>query len=375
LILATHRLTGSRVLVQLAFEETESNRNHGGRRRGVQLEEILTAQGFDLAPLPEDQPPHRLATLFWGLRAYLELGWFSPLCLDSLRCAGASYRRFQRAARRHHPVESFLLEGTGDAALMMVQAAKRAGIKAIVIPANVESLATYTDVFTHRIGIMRRLAQDMKYLRMADAVFCISMEEEWLLRILGANAFFLPYWPASALKSKLEKIRLNRAAVSPRDFLLLGSVLNQPTRRGFETLYRHLQACPRLAVKIHVAGFGTETLRDQFTDERFILHGAVTDEELDDLLTRCRALLLLQPPSSGMLTRVLEAWYAGIPIIGNGPALKGYRLVPGMYCFETAPELAALLVRDLPRVTPPPPEIDENLGPAIARLGELLKTG
>jgi hypothetical protein len=46
-----------------------------------------------------------------------------------------------------------------------------------------------------------------------------------------------------------------------------------------------------------------------------------------------------------------------------------------MYCFETAPELAALLVRDLPRVTPPPPEIDENLGPAIARLGELLKTG
>jgi hypothetical protein len=58
--------------------------------------------------------------------------------------------------------------------------------------------------------------------------------------------------------------------------------------------------------------------------EKLIVHGEVSDGQLADFQRRCLAQILVHPASSGMLTRLVDASIAGIPIIGNWMGLRSY---------------------------------------------------
>jgi hypothetical protein len=50
----------------------------------------------------------------------------------------------------------------------------------------------------------------------------------------------------------------------------------------------------------------------------------VSDAQLEPLYRSCSAQLIVHPATSGMLTRVVDAALAGIPVVGNTMALKSY---------------------------------------------------
>lgn len=338
----------------LAFEDPALK--HGGRHRSEQLEEIFAGAGWSLEDLPDRRPGFRLLTLLWGVAAYLRTFFFRPFGVEALRGAGADYYRLTKVLRERPQIKTLVLEGTGGTALLMVPIARRHGVRVLVVPQNIESLAPY-DWFTHRLEISARFRQELRLLQGVSGAFCISTEEEWLLRLFGLPAFFLPYRPPARTAAHLAELRTRRRESAKQGFLILGSAINQPTRQGMRSFYRLLtQELADLPVLIHVAGYGTEQLRDEFTDPRVVLHGTVSDSQLDELLVRAEGMLLMQAPTTGFLTRVIEARCAGIPIIGNADAVKGLRELDGLRAYSQAQDLRQLLTvgRQVPSVPAEP---------------------
>ena len=317
----------------------------------------MSQAGWVLEDLPEQRPRFRLLTLLWGIAAYCQLAFFRPLCIESLRGAGTYYYAIAKTLSLYPKIRTLLIEGTGDTALLMVRAARRRNVRVIVVPQNLEALAPYEQIFTHRISIAARFRQELHLLQGIEAAFCISTEEEWLLRVFGLPAFYLPYRPAGTIAARLLTARENRSPLTNFGFLLLGSITNQPTLRGFRAFYRLLTLeLGDLPVKIHVAGHGTERLREEFVDPRVVLHGTVTNAQLDDLMSKAEGLLIMQVPTSGYLTRVIEARYIGLPIIGNADAIKGLRELDGIQVYYQADDLRRLLIgpRAAPAIPPEP---------------------
>ncbi|MBE7157032.1 MAG: glycosyltransferase [Rhodospirillales bacterium] len=350
--IARHLGTNQEALLFLAFENRTLQ--HGGRHRSEQLEEIFAGAGWTLEDLPDLRPGQRLLTLLWGIAACLRVFFFRPFGIETLRGAGVEYYRLTRTLRAHPRIKVLVVEGTGGTSLLMVPIARRHGIRVLVVPQNIESLAPY-DWFTHRLEKSARFRQETRLLQRVDGAFCISTEEEWLLRLFDVPAFYLPYRPPREIAQRLLALRERRRASVKSGFLVLGTASNQPTLKGLRALYRMLtQEMSDLPVTIHIAGRDTETLRGEFSDPRVVLHGTVSDAALDELMVQATGLLVMQAPTTGFLTRVVEACYAGVPIIGNADAVKGWRELSGVHAFYRAGDLERLLAAPLSEPAVPP---------------------
>jgi len=105
------------------------------------------------------------------------------------------------------------------------------------------------------------------------------------------------------------------------------------------------------AASIVIAGYGTERLRMAFERIGARVVGTVSEEELDALQLDARALLVHYVPAPGALTRIPEALIAGIPVVANRHAARGFESIPGVHVYDSPEELVELLAADLP--TPP----------------------
>lgn len=159
--------------------------------------------------------------------------------------------------------------------------------------------------------------EEISWLSKCDAVFTISREENWLLRIFGINSFF--YHTIQITKKKnsfypLEK-REKKINVREKIILLLGSAANFPTNMGIRQLIGFwLNSKEKLSnIHLHIAGYGTEVFYEEIKDVSSIfLHGSVSEEKLDDLLTNASVAIINQKVSSGALTKIPEYLLAGI---------------------------------------------------------------
>jgi hypothetical protein len=86
----------------------------------------------------------------------------------------------------------------------------------------------------------------------------------------------------------------------------------------------------------------------------------VSERDLDALQRDARALLVHYVPAPGALTRIPEALIAGIPVVANRHAARGYETVSGVHVYDTAEELAELLAADLPAPAMPTPPAAEG---------------
>lgn len=317
-----------RFIVSLICRDHE--KASGGCNRSRQLLEILRGGGWRLEPI--EYPPlpvSRLATLRAGLAAVWKYGPLQPFGVESLRAQGLGALRVEHFHGRYRDLQGVILEGTGYGALASVAAWKACGLRTVLVPANIESLAPNSGSWTHRgLDVTNRFAHERRWWGLADAIFTISVEEAWWLKLHGIEAQHLPYFPAPGHRERLERIRRGRLPNRETGLLWLADFRNPANLSGIRPALRWLAKHTPRGMPVLVVGRGTEFLqRDLFRDlpQPLRILGEKSEDELEQLQCRCLAQMIVHPATSGMLTRVVDAAVAGIPIVGNAMALKSYR--------------------------------------------------
>jgi hypothetical protein len=162
---------------------------------------------------------------------------------------------------------------------------------------------------------------------MADAIFPISMEEAWWLQLHGIQAEPLPYFPAPGREQELARIAAERQPDAGTGWLWLADFRNSANRAGVPLTLQWLDRCLQSPKQLLIAGRGCDWLQQNYGSHLppyARLLGEVSDGKLQQLYRQCTAQLIVHPATSGMLTRVVDAALAGIPIVGNSMAFKSY---------------------------------------------------
>jgi glycosyltransferase involved in cell wall biosynthesis len=250
----------------------------------------------------------------------------------------------------------------------MPYVAKDRGHKIVSLPHNFDSLAGADFNPLNRKKNLDLLSNEIKHLAQADRVFCISREEQWFLRLCGVDSDYLPYYPPTSVVCNLLQIReartksyndYNSDSKKTKQFLILGTYSNPPTRLGILELVKKLKNIEKnCSFEIQIAGFGTENLKNEIDNSsRFKILGTLSNKELIDVMIKTSAVLLYQSYGLGSLTKIPEMLIAGIPIIANSIASRSYFDYNGIFIYENNQELAELIFNEnfcLPKLPPPP---------------------
>lgn len=302
----------------------------GGCNRSLQIYEIFIRNGWILKPINHSiyQSSVPLKTVFKAFTSISRDGPFLPFSVDSIRAQGRSNYMVRALLDDYPSVKGVVMEGTGYGVLSSLPEWKLAGKKIILVPHNIESLAANLDVWTHKnLSIAQRFQYEQKWLAIADAIFTISIEEAWWLELHGLRSSFLPYYPPVKRKSMLETVRKNRTPDNNIGWLYISDFNNPPNRLGAQLMLDWLKTVPNPPNSLTIAGRGCDWFSSRYASSlpnycTFV--GEISDEKLFSLYCRCTAQLIIHPPTSGMLTRVIDAALAGIPVVGNLMALKSY---------------------------------------------------
>lgn len=346
------------MIVRFSVYNTPDPWGDGGARRTVQIGECLAAAGTPPAFIPPPPAGRRLQ----GLASLLgELGFMRrhrlPIALNGefLFTAGNDLRYFRDCLRRLPPRSLLLWESTHSRFAALPFLAKEYGHRVIALPHNLESLVPSNRSFVTAKVAPDWLPEELQALAACDRVFAISREDQWLLRLHGIAADYLPYRPPAAVAAAMTEIRtLRQAGVPGRDLLLLGTVGNPPTYLGMKDRLAFFAAHADSFDTLHVAGYGTERLRDAVPDSMAaVLHGGIDNDRLHALMRSTRAAIIHQVPSTGALTRIPELLLAGIPVLANVDAARSYFNQPGVHVYENDLQLLALLAGPLGPVAQP----------------------
>jgi glycosyltransferase involved in cell wall biosynthesis len=146
--------------------------------------------------------------------------------------------------------------------------------------------------------------------------------------------------------------------------LILGTATNIPTLKGMQALLKRAPDLVAAAkgLQIVVLGYGTEILAP-LVEARGLpitIMGGVSEEVLNKYLLRTKVNLAYQEGTTGMLTRIQELLYCGIPIIANNIAARSYHNLPGVHVTESIDEMLNVLA-SFQSFDFPPPETPEKL--------------
>jgi hypothetical protein len=344
---------------------------HGGNRRSAQIAELIDFAGYSISDIDVNIKTSLWSRFIQGInftnKYHLEIQPFYKF-----GACGLPYQIYKKALLEHTGIKLLLWEATREVYLAAPQIAREKQFKVLALPHNLESLvAGQVDPFSNK-GLPDSFENEIRQLSLCDEIFCISREEQWLLNLRGIHADFLPYYPPKIILDQLLAIRNLRKDVSGKSFLLLGTVRNQPTLEGYVELIQWLtKVMAGVDVKIDVAGYGTEQLKEICENSNINFHGTVSTEELEDLLINTKGVIVHQKSGVGALTRIPEMLIAGIPVIANGTSCRSAFSYLGVHCYDSQSELADFLQQNLeiPEVPHPPLQAEKRL---IDRIRELV---
>ena len=233
----------------------------------------------------------------------------------------------------------FSWENTNDQDMLYLM--KQTGNKVIGFPHNIESLVNENS--------SQKLQREIENLKLCDLVFAISKEETWLLRLMGVNAHYLPYYPPREVMTFLEEIRRkrdSRVANNIKHFLILGSATNLPTQKGMISIIDYITK-KDFNFKISVAGYRTEILK-QPSNPNVDFLGTLSLSDFGEQLVKTDAILIFQPPTSGALTRIPEMLIAGVPVFVNFDASRNYHNVEDVVLYHSFDDLFSKLDNFIP---------------------------
>ena len=320
----------------------------GGSKRSAQIEELLKSGSLKYENndflLPKGLSKFQLFRLSIRAIRFIRknIGWKSYPSLKSRIGAIKHFAlRIPVIIDKYNGKNAcFVWESTVSGNYSYPYLMKAAGAKVIAVPHNLESVVpTQKDSQTGAVA-PKWFYNEVERLKKCDAVFAISKEETWILRLFGVNAYYLPYYPPQEAFDYLLQIREKRAAREDNDekkFLLLGSATNVPTQNGMQSMIDAVSSDKR-QFSVAVAGYGTDSLRiADNSDVKFL--GALSSEQLETALVETDAVLIYQPPTSGALTRISEMLVAGVPVFVNFNAARDYHNVEDVNVYESFDDL------------------------------------
>lgn len=332
-------------ILQDSFFEQDAH-GHGGDRRTLQIAELIHSAGFSTKENKKFQVT-RLRKYLAGFYFLSRHPFKLPLAYRTIGIYGQQFLNYQQILKNHSSTKLFIWEATIDYLAPCI--VKAAGYKILALPHNLESLVLSHSAALNLKPLLARFENEIKALAQSDSVFCISREEQWLLKLCGINADFLPYYPAQSILANLLKLRDQRATTTKTRFLIVGTALNPPTLLGMiEQLQWLKNIRAEIEFDVDIAGYGTEQLKEHCDHPSFNLLGEIDPEKLNHLMLGAKAVLVHQRAGVGALTRIPEMIVAGIPVIANSNTCRSAFEYSGVYCYDSQPELAELLCRLLP---------------------------
>lgn len=336
--------------------------DNGGARRVAQVLQLL--EGYELEFVTSLVRPKSagkrnssgaVSLLSMAVQAVIRGSYrkYSPEFANWIFFSRRLARRWTRALCNRNNIRLIIVDDPIFFA-PLVQALHNRNIPILAHCHNIETLSRSQVQQSHQVQL---LGEELELLRLCRAAITISREETFLLRNLGMKPVYLSYYPPKSVEWRLRTVREIRTGMAKRDFLLLGSAGNAPTRKGMQqiiNMWGKICPCPG-DDRLVVAGFGTENLDSGNCAAGLIFVGAVTDAELDGILTTARAAIVYQEDGAGALTRIAELLLAGVPVLANSHAARSYQHLPGVFEFA---ELA-----DMPLKLEEVRKYNEQVGP------------
>lgn len=312
------------IVYHLAF--LYDQHQHGGKNRSEQLHEWIKKQHPEAVDWEKASCPNPVMTLFYGLVYAIFWQSFKPFGKQSVRMLGHEYYAAKSLLKQYPETIKIYIEGTGFGTTAIAKYFRAKGVKCYFMPCNLESLVPYENLWSHKIAIDKRFAQEIKALRYAEKVYAISFTEHWLLELFGVCSELLPYTPVGPTALRCAEIKEQRALNhSKKGLVYLANFKNGPNAKALSSFIeayksnRFNSSLPNGT--IHVLGRGLADLKLNHC-EGLDYVGEVNDVELDAYLINCSAVILYHYPTSGTLTRLEEYKAMGIPIYANEMAIK-----------------------------------------------------
>jgi hypothetical protein len=359
---------------------------NGGNRRAAQLDELIRSEDFEIVDIVKKYSSHagrrqdryidEINAVIKGTRFFLKNRVKIYPDYELIKRCGYLYQSYWNQFTKHKGQQIFLWESTRNEYYIAPYIAKEANFKVIATPHNIESLYFGLDPFTKQ-SLPHSLENEFKHLAVADAVFCIAREEQWLLNFFGIDAEFLPYYPPQPILANLWQIRKlreqsNRHLKQENRFLILGTAENESTKIGMIELANNLKEIRKqIDFRVDLAGYRTEEIQAYCDGVEFItFHGTVDQNLLNKILVDTTAILIFQKKGVGALTKIPEMLIAGIPVIANGNACRSAFGYSGVYCYDNEEELAELMSIKLeqPAIIPRPKEAEKRFIDCLKKL-------
>jgi len=252
----------------------------------------------------------------------------------------------------------------------VVHYAKANNIPLVAFCHNIESLSREQVSCSFQRDMLQ---YELELIAKCDLVVTISQEETFLLRNLGMNPVYFPYFPLKKTLEGLQQVRKDRQKSLKSDFLLLGSVGNLATLEGMKKAISAISSSSILQLDhLIIAGYGTKERIIKVYDPRIDVRGDLSEVELHKLLKVIKGCIVYQDNGSGALTKIPELLAAGVPVIINSHAARSYHHLPGIFEFESLEGLseqmdAAAKSNLFPQVLSPP-----DTSPMVTRILGLM---
>ncbi len=323
---------------------------NGGKKRAFQINQLLNQLGFHVIPFELSQ--FKLGSRFIKiLRLFTNYKLIKKLDLPDLKFNQYRllsnyiyYTKLQLPPNIETTTLFYEHGGTTNWLAPLVTIEIFDNI--IVVPHNLESLVPNQGLRYEFLSQKQNYALEMAIYKNADLVLPISKEEEWFMRLNGINAYYYPYLPDETEVKELKNIGVHRQKITDNNqLLIMGSAGNPPTKGGMLNLLTFLSAKDFKNYKIHVAGYGTNTINIEKFPNNFKFHGPIPLDKLYQLYKIVDAAIIDQLPSTGALTKIPELLTAGIPVIANNNASRNYYNQPNISIFRTYSQLQDIILK------------------------------
>lgn len=213
----------------------------------------------------------------------------------------------------------------------------------IVFAHNIESLSVE---HVREDKVLALLAYETALFKKADLCVTISREETFLLKNLGANVFYFPYYPPASIEARMQMVRRHREKCRKQGLLFIGTAHNTPTGNGLIKLIEawrdHHMA--DTGHTLYVAGYGTEDFKIHAEGVKGVIFlGAVDNKVLDRLLCDVLCAVVYQATGSGALTKIDEFLLAGVPILANAHAMRNHYNIEGIVEYASFSDIPKLI--------------------------------
>jgi len=303
-----------------------STQNHGGVKRSCQLMMLGKKNNCFISNIPTTQQliEYCLRNPRSCIEAIGKVIKLAPFVTCKGLVIGYMYSIWLHDLLKKNKLEEIHLEVCSGSYLIFGFLMTQFGIPIIAYPQNIEFMVPGQKSNLFRSELLAQHVELAIY-RYANTINTISSFDTAILKCFNIlNVQTLPFEPVEEDRHWLSAIKKERTVSTKLGFLILGTVGNIATKNGIIELLDMIKNRGGFS-KYYLVGFGTESLKE-LAPTNVEVYGSVNQDILRGLLVHCRALLIRQPPTTGMITRISEAIYADIPIYIFNDYLQAYTI-------------------------------------------------